>query len=167
MTALIRHEVYHPSDCTRPSVGATQRLFGLFALAEPVAHAVKSLADCPPLFPIFSWKLATPSAITKDELLKWMLDVKLEFISDRDFNALWSAMDIDNTGEVNAIDFFVFLSACGSEFEQVYREQKAMPKQERLKLAARRLSNINKMGENGVRALEHRLERTRGSAGSK
>ena len=27
--------------------------------------------------------------ITKAELLQWMLDVKLEFISDRDFDALW------------------------------------------------------------------------------
>jgi hypothetical protein len=97
--------------------------------------------------------------ITKSELLQWMLDVKLEFISDSDFSALWSVMDLENKGEVNAIDFFVFLSACGDEFEQVYQEQAKMPKTERLKLAARRLSNINKLGENGVRALQHRLER--------
>ena len=97
--------------------------------------------------------------ITKPDLLQWMLDVKLEFISDRDFNALWVAMDPDNTGQVNAIDFFVFLSACGDQFEQVYREQHCMPKMERLKLAARRLSNIQEMGEKGVRRLELKLER--------
>jgi hypothetical protein len=97
--------------------------------------------------------------ITKPDLLQWMLDVKLEFISDRDFDALWAAMDPDNLGQVNAIDFFVFLSACGSQFEQVYQEQQSMPKNERLKLAARRLSNINKMGETGVRKLEMKLER--------
>ena len=97
--------------------------------------------------------------ITKSELLQWMLDVKLEFISDNDFDALWSAMDIDNKGEVNAIDFFVFLSACGSEVEEVYHEQRTLPKKERLKLAARRLSNINKLGETGVRKLQMKLER--------
>jgi hypothetical protein len=97
--------------------------------------------------------------ITKPDLLQWMLDVKLEFISNRDFNALWAAMDPDNQGAVNAIDFFVFLSACGHQFEQVYREQQSMSKTERLKWAARRLSNINKLGEKGVRQLEMKLER--------
>ena len=97
--------------------------------------------------------------IKKEELLKWINDVKLEFISDRDFDALWAAMDIDNNGEVNAIDFFVFLSACGEQFEEVYEEQRRMPKLERLKLAARRLSNINKLGEVGVRDIERKLER--------
>ena len=72
--------------------------------------------------------------ITKAELMKWMLDVKLEFISDRDFDALWDAMDIDHNGVVNAIDFFVFLSACGDQFEKVYEEQQQMPKKERLKV---------------------------------
>jgi hypothetical protein len=97
--------------------------------------------------------------ITKPDLLQWMLDVKLEFISNRDFDALWAAMDPDNQGEVNAIDFFVFLSACGNQFEQVYREQQSMSKTERLKWAARRLSNINKLGEKGIRQLELKLER--------
>ena len=86
--------------------------------------------------------------------------MKLEFISDSDFDALWAAMDLDNSGQVNAIDFFVFLSACGSEFEEVYNEQQVLPKKERLKLAARRLSNINRLGERGVRKLEMQLERT-------
>ena len=69
------------------------------------------------------------------------------------------------SSKVNAIDFFVFLSACGSEFEEVYREQQKMSKPERLKWAARRLSNVNRMGENGVRILERRLERGPSSAG--
>ena len=97
--------------------------------------------------------------ITKADLLQWMNDIKLEFISDNDFEALWGALDIDRKGEVNPVDFFVFLSACGAEFEEVHKELKTMPKTERLKFAARRLSNINKMGEDGVRALQHRLER--------
>jgi hypothetical protein len=97
--------------------------------------------------------------ITKEKLLKWMFDVKLEFISDRDFDALWAAMDHKNKGEVCAIDFFVFLSACGHEFEEVYHEQMAMPKTERIKWATHRLSNINKLGAAGVQALQFRLER--------
>jgi hypothetical protein len=97
--------------------------------------------------------------ITKEKLLRWMLDVKLEFISDRDFDALWAAMDHKNKGEVCAIDFFVFLSACGHEFEEVYQEQMAMPKTERIKWAAHRLSNINRLGAAGVQALQFRLER--------
>jgi hypothetical protein len=38
-----------------------------------------------------------------------------------------------------------------------------MPKLERLKLAARRLSNINHLGEVGVRRLERKLENSSGS----
>jgi hypothetical protein len=124
------------------SIGPSPKCIPVEKLAEEVQHIGNS-----------------EGTITKGELLKWMLDVKLEFISDRDFDALWAAMDLDNRGEVNAIDFFVFLSACGSQFEEVYHEQLTMPKKERLKLAARRLSNINKMGEEGVRALQNRLER--------
>jgi hypothetical protein len=125
------------------SIGPSPKCIPVEKLAEEVQHIGNS-----------------EGTITKSELLKWMLDVKLEFISDRDFDALWAAMDLDNRGEVNAIDFFVFLSACGSQFEEVYHEQLTMPKKERLKLAARRLSNINKMGEEGVRALQNRLERS-------
>lgn len=100
--------------------------------------------------------------ISKEDLSKWMLDVKMDFISERDFDALWSAIDIDDSGQVNAVDFIVFLSACGPEFEKVYEEQENMPKVERLKLAARRLSNLALFGETGVRQIERRLEgRTR------
>ena len=87
----------------------------------------------------------------------------MNFISKRDFDALWNAMDLDRTGRVDAVEFVVFLSACGPEFEQVYEWQTNMPKMERLKLAARRLSIIAKEGESGAKALEHRLERSSGA----
>ena len=96
--------------------------------------------------------------IQKEDLSQWMHDIKLNFISDKDFDALWSAMDIDGKGRVAAVDFVVFLSACGPEFEQVYEEQLKMPKLERLKLAARRLSVIATRGEQGVRDIERSLE---------
>ena len=90
--------------------------------------------------------------ISKVELSTWMRQNNLEFLSNRDFDALWAAMDVDNKGAVNAIDFFVFLSACGSEFEQVFNEQHGLTKKERLEAAARRLSKLNRrlMGETRV-----------------
>ena len=97
--------------------------------------------------------------IFKEDLRKWMGDVKLEFISESDFEALWAAMDIDGSGTVDAVEFFVFLSSCGPEFERVYAAEQNMSKLERLKLAARRLSVINSTGEAGVKKIEHRLER--------
>lgn len=117
--------------------------------------------------------------IGKEDLRQWLLDIKMTFISDKDFDALWSAMDIENTGQVDPVQFIVFLSACGPQFEEVYNEQAGtystvsvlfilhpvldLPKNERLKLAARRLSNISRLGEDGVKRLERRLERVSGS----
>ena len=68
-------------------------------------------------------------------------------------------MDIDDTGIVDPVQFIVFLSACGPEFELVYNQHKKLPKSERVKLAARRLTNIAMYGEDGVRQLENRLEK--------
>lgn len=93
------------------------------------------------------------------DLRQWIQDVKMNFISESDFDALWNAMDIDDSGLVDPIEFIVFLSACGPEFEIVYREQKRLPKSERAKLAARRLTNISLYGEEGVLKLERKLER--------
>ena len=41
-------------------------------------------------------------------------------------------------------------------FEQVYKEQLDLPKTEKLKLAIRRLTNINELGEEGIRRSEKR-----------
>ena len=52
----------------------------------------------------------------------------------------WSALDVDNSGEIDFVEFTVFLSSCGSEFEQVQKEQATMTKEEKLKHASKRLS---------------------------
>eukprot|EP00542_Grammatophora_oceanica_P007334 CAMPEP_0194067814 /NCGR_PEP_ID=MMETSP0009_2-20130614/86754_1 /TAXON_ID=210454 /ORGANISM="Grammatophora oceanica, Strain CCMP 410" /LENGTH=503 /DNA_ID=CAMNT_0038720857 /DNA_START=183 /DNA_END=1692 /DNA_ORIENTATION=- len=98
--------------------------------------------------------------ITKQDLAKWINDVKMTFISTKDFDALWAAMDVDGTGVVDPIEFFVFLSSCGPAFEEVYNEQQSLPKIERLKLAARRLTNLRELGEEGVRRTENSIERS-------
>jgi hypothetical protein len=50
----------------------------------------------------------------------------MPFISDTDFDALWGAMDVSDRGMVDPVQFIVFLSACGPQFEQVYKEQAGM-----------------------------------------
>ena len=97
--------------------------------------------------------------ICKQDLQQWMNDIKLTFLSERDFDALWDAMDIRRTDQVDPIEFLLFLSACGPQFEQVYHHHASLPKTERLKLAARRLSNFTALGEEGVRKIEHKLDR--------
>lgn len=102
------------------------------------------------------------SFISKEDLRTWLSDVKMEFLSEKDFDALWNAIDADETGHVDPVEFVVFLSACGPEFSKVYEKQRQLPKRERLKLAARRLSNIALMGEDGVRRIQNRLDRNSG-----
>ena len=97
--------------------------------------------------------------INKEDLQKWMFDIKLNFLSDKDFDALWNAIDVDGRGVVEPLEFFVFLSLCGPEFESVHQEISGMPKGERLKWATRRLTNYKLRGEVGVRKMEHDLER--------
>jgi hypothetical protein len=98
--------------------------------------------------------------ISKEDLAKWIHDVKMEFITEQDFDALWNAMDVNGTGVVNPVEFIVLLSACGPEFEKVYEAQKKLSKLERLKLAARRLTNLAELGEEGVRRIENKLDRS-------
>ena len=81
---------------------------------------------------------------------------KLTFLSEKDFEALWGAMDMDGKGEVDAIEFITFLSCCGGEFEEVYAEQQKLSKLERLEFAAR---SFNEVGEEGVHRIENRMER--------
>lgn len=80
--------------------------------------------------------------ISKGDLERWLSDIKMDFISKADFDALWDAMDIDGSGDVDPVEFIVFLSACGRQFEKVCTAQKNLPRSERLKLAARRLTKI-------------------------
>lgn len=125
------------------SIGPSPREIPAETLAEEIQHISSS----------------KNGIINKEDLRKWMFDIKLNFMSDRDFEALWNAMDVDGRGVVEPLEFFVFLSMCGPEFETVYKEVSNMPKSERLKWASRRLTNYQLRGETGVRKLEHELER--------
>ena len=97
--------------------------------------------------------------IGKQDLAKWMNDLHMDFMSEKDFDKLWDAMDMDGTGVVDPIDFFHFLDGCKSQFKEVHEEFSSLPKTEKIKITARRLSNLEEMGEEGVRDLERRNNR--------
>lgn len=78
--------------------------------------------------------------ISKDELKEFLKSGKVGDISDKDIDAMWAALDIDNSGEVDFVEFIAFLGTCGSEFETTHRKQKAMTKDEKLMYASQRLS---------------------------
>jgi hypothetical protein len=124
-------------------IGPSPGLIPPEKLAEAIAHIGKG-----------------KGCISKEDLRTWIHDIKLDFIAEKDFDALWNAMDVNGSGEVDAVEFIVFMSACGSEFEKVYKAQAKLPKHERLKLAIRRLSNLAKHGEEGVRRIENQMDRS-------
>ncbi|KAL7578935.1 hypothetical protein ACA910_006906 [Epithemia clementina (nom. ined.)] len=99
------------------------------------------------------------NTISKADMMQWMNDIKLTFLSERDLNALWDAMDVHKDGYVDPIEFILFLSACGPQFAQVHAQHQRLPKTERLKLAARRLTNLALVGEEGVRRIQYKLDR--------
>eukprot|EP00571_Detonula_confervacea_P011588 CAMPEP_0172307012 /NCGR_PEP_ID=MMETSP1058-20130122/7953_1 /TAXON_ID=83371 /ORGANISM="Detonula confervacea, Strain CCMP 353" /LENGTH=472 /DNA_ID=CAMNT_0013019071 /DNA_START=72 /DNA_END=1490 /DNA_ORIENTATION=+ len=78
--------------------------------------------------------------ISKKELQDFIADGKLGDICDKDFDAMWLALDDDDSGEVDFVEFAVFLSSCGKEFDKVNKEQQAMTKEDKLKYASKRLS---------------------------
>ena len=80
--------------------------------------------------------------ISKDELKKFVESGKVGTISPNDFEALWLAIDIDDSGEVDFVEFISFLGGCGAEFDTVYKEQSAMTKEDKLRYASQRLSVI-------------------------
>ena len=97
--------------------------------------------------------------ISKQDLSRWMNDLHMEFMSEKDFERLWNSLDMDGKGLVDPIDFISFLSQCAPQFKEVHDEYAALPKTERMKLATRRLSNISVHGEEGVAAMERRNNR--------
>lgn len=84
--------------------------------------------------------------ISKQDLARWMNDLNLDFLSEKDFDRLWDAMDLHHKGTVDPLDFFSFLKECETQFQQVHGEYSNLPKSEKLKLASRRLSTINAVG---------------------
>jgi hypothetical protein len=97
--------------------------------------------------------------ISKADLAKWMNDLHLDFLSERDFDRLWDAMDMDGTGYVDPIEFCTFLNECEKQFHEVSKEISGLPKSEKFKIAARRLTNIEAMGEEEVLKLERKNNR--------
>mmetsp|Transcript_7355 Transcript_7355/g.10908 ORF Transcript_7355/g.10908 Transcript_7355/m.10908 type:complete len:476 (-) Transcript_7355:613-2040(-) len=78
--------------------------------------------------------------ITKDELKEFMDTGKFGTISEKDFEAMWSAMDVDGSGEVDFVEFTTFLGSCGTEFETVSKEHAYMTNEEKKTWASQRLS---------------------------
>ena len=81
--------------------------------------------------------------ISKNELKDFAISGKVGVLSDKDFESMWAALDIDNSGEIDFVEFTVFLSSCGTEFEEVQKEQAAMTNKEKLKYASQRLSSMD------------------------
>lgn len=78
--------------------------------------------------------------ISKDEMWDFISTEKVGTMSDKDFEAMWSTLDIDNSGSVDFVEFVAFLSSCGEQFDTVNEEQVKMTKEEQLKHASKRLS---------------------------
>jgi len=93
--------------------------------------------------------------ISRDELNKFVESGKIGIMEKKDFDAMFSALDIDNSGEIDFVEFAAFLSSCGSEFDKVNQEQKAMTADEKLMSASRRLST---MESDAVAALQVGLD---------
>jgi hypothetical protein len=88
--------------------------------------------------------------INKEELQVWLQDGKLGEISERDFNVMWVAMDVDGNGSIDFVEFCTFMSGCGDAFDEVYKEQKNISKDEKFQRAAQRLSakvSIRNLGD--------------------
>ena len=103
--------------------------------------------------------------ISKDELWEYICRGHVGTMSNKDFNAMWSVIDLDDSGEVNFVvsqfdliqtkivhscdtdidnalqEFIAFLSSCGDQFEKVHKEQEHMKKEDIIQYASRRLSN--------------------------
>jgi hypothetical protein len=80
--------------------------------------------------------------INKEELQVWLKDGKLGEISESDFNVMWVALDVDGNGSIDFAEFCAFMSGCGDAFDEVYKEQKNISKDEKFKRASQRLSTM-------------------------
>jgi len=78
--------------------------------------------------------------IEKEELRAFVNEGKLGEMSESDFDAMWTAIDVNNSGEVDFIEFCTFLSGCGAEIEEVYNEQRKMSRAARSKSVSNRLA---------------------------
>jgi hypothetical protein len=84
--------------------------------------------------------------ISKEELWDFVQSGKAGDISEKDFDALFEAMDIQNRGKVNFVEFAGFMSECADEVREIAKETPKntgrMSPEERLQAASLRLSTI-------------------------
>jgi hypothetical protein len=79
--------------------------------------------------------------ITREDLWKFLESGKAGEISESDFDALFSAMDVKDRGKVNFVEFCTFLGDCQDEFREA-RGAVDDKQVDRLSVAARRLSAL-------------------------
>ena len=72
----------------------------------------------------------------------WLDRGKTGDISDKDFQGSGTLVchDVDNSGEINFSEFISFLGSCGTQFDAVNKEQRALTKEQRNNCALQRLS---------------------------
>jgi len=86
--------------------------------------------------------------ITRPELWEFVSSGKAGEISEKDFDALFDAMDVKKRGKVNFVEFCAFFSACGDEVREVHAEKK---KRDSILFGrSRRLSSAAKLEKSAV-----------------
>jgi len=64
--------------------------------------------------------------ITKEDLWEFIGSGKAGELDERDFNALFSAIDLDGNGKVDFLEFCAFMGKCDLEFEEMKRRPSVM-----------------------------------------
>lgn len=97
--------------------------------------------------------------ISKDELWEFISSGKAGDLNQSDFNALFAAIDLDNSGSVDFMEFTAFFGKCSSDFERVKNRQSVLMARHSMsyKMAEKRastadmsasyLANLAKIGE--------------------
>merc|ERR1712008_328879 len=63
--------------------------------------------------------------IQREEMKNYMMSdqSKAGKLSESDFNAMWTALDMDGSGQVDVMEFASFLKQCGGEYNDVASAQ--------------------------------------------
>ena len=158
MVVLVLAMLYHMHQIKKQEKRMKKRFIQQLARNIEIGESARAIS-ADKLSEAFKHIGGESGLISKPDLAKWINDLHMDFMSDKDFDRLWDAMDMDGKGVVDPIDFFHFLNECKSQFKEVHQEFSALPKTEKIKISARRLSNLSEMGEAGVRDLERRNNR--------
>eukprot|EP00978_Attheya_sp_CCMP212_P014244 scaffold36212_cov53-Attheya_sp.AAC.2 len=84
--------------------------------------------------------------LSKEDLWAFMSSGKAGTMSEKDFGALFNALDIDKNGQVDFLEFCHFLTVCGQEFDHAIATAKSAfkgTKQERMMRASVSLASSN------------------------